>query len=260
MVVHPTDQWLEKAYHSPEQMFKKLTRYFTHSTPEEIASLLTYHGMYKKPSLKKEDLLRQLRERKVWEIIKKEEQLLKQKWNGRNVSIFIFPSNTNDRKISQHYNGKSGLAFIDKLFLFISQENSEQELKALFTHEYNHCCRLLHAPKSERKYHLLDVVILEGLAENAVQERFGPDYLAPYTGYYSKQELESIWEKIIQPNKELPKTSSKANAILYGKNLYPKMAGYAVGYYLVNRYVQENGVNSLDLLTLPAEKIAQLNT
>ncbi|WP_369010262.1 DUF2268 domain-containing putative Zn-dependent protease [Oceanobacillus alkalisoli] len=55
------------------------------------------------------------------------------------MPIFIFPSDRSNTEI----NGKSGLSFHDKLFLFISGETSLTEIKALLTHEYYHVCRLL---------------------------------------------------------------------------------------------------------------------
>ena len=59
----------------------------------------------------------------------------------------------------------------------------------MFTHEYNHVCRLSKFQKSEEDYVLLDSIILEGLAENAVRERLGEEFLATWTSYYSNEEL-----------------------------------------------------------------------
>src|SRR5699024_2978860 len=106
------------------------------------------------------------------------------KWNGPNIPIFILPSDQHNRKLQRELSGKSGLTFQDKLFLFISEDTSESELKSLFTHEYNHVCRLSQYPKEE-DYTLLDTIILEGLAENAVRERFGDQATANWTRHYS---------------------------------------------------------------------------
>ncbi|MEN2766676.1 DUF2268 domain-containing protein [Ornithinibacillus xuwenensis] len=255
MTVIATDKWLEKDYDNPHHLYKKLSSYFNRANPEEVASLLTQHGMYQKPVANSESLLQSYQEKNVWQIVNQEEQTLKRQWNGQNVSIFILPSNTYNRKIMHHYNGKSGLAFKDKLFLFISEDTSETELKALFTHEYNHCCRLKKDPKNEEDYQLLDAIILEGLAENAVHERFGKKYLAPWTSYYSTDVLNDIWKNLIKPNKDLTRTSRKHNQLLYGTNFYPKMAGYSVGYFLVNRYAEKTRKKSKDLFVTPSEEM-----
>lgn len=256
MAVYQTDEWLEKSYHSPKKIYQKLTKYFPNGTMNTVSELLINHGMYYRPVQNGGTLLNTLREKNVWEIIAKEEQKLKQEWNGKNIPIFIFPSNSFNRKLREHYNGRSGLSFSDKLFLFISEDSSIEEIKALFTHEYNHCCRLTHDPKKERNYTLLDVIILEGLAENAVHEKYGTSFLAPWVTYYSDDKLKDMWQKVIFPNKDLPKDSRRATDILYGKSFLPNMAGYSVGYYLVKRYIQIEGKKSNELLSIPSEEIA----
>src|SRR5699024_12493116 len=102
----------------------------------------------------------------VWEIIEREKNILQKKWQGPNVEIFIFHVDTNNPKIDKVTGGKSDLAFKDKLFLFISSKHTKNEIKSLFTHEYNHICRLENYSKKEANYVLLDTIILEGLAEN----------------------------------------------------------------------------------------------
>ncbi|WP_026905912.1 DUF2268 domain-containing protein [Paucisalibacillus globulus] len=258
MPVYQTDKWLEKSYDSPEHIYKKLTNYFYKGNIKEVTKLLISHGMYHRPEQDGESLLKSLRKKNVWKIIAKEEKILKQDWNGKNIPIFIFPSDMYNRKIKEQYSGRAGLAFSDKLFLFISDRSTENEIKALFTHEYNHCCRLKHDPIKETDYTLLDVIILEGLAENAVRERFGSSLLAPWTSYYNGDELKDIWESIILPHKDLSKNTREASNILYGRSFYPNMAGYSVGYYLVKQYIKNTGKGSKELLKIPAKEIASI--
>ncbi|WP_047983006.1 DUF2268 domain-containing protein [Ornithinibacillus californiensis] len=256
MAVIRTDKWLEKSYSTPDKLFQKLTNYFNHDNSTEIASLLTSHGMYQRPEPNGENMIQALRNKKIWDIVQQEEKNLKREWDGRNIPIFIFPSNSYNRKIREHYNGRTGLAFQDKLFLFVSEETTEEEIKALFTHEYNHSCRLTHDKIKEKNYTLLDIVILEGLAENAVRERFGTRPLAPWTTYYSDTELEKMWNDLILPSKDLPKSNRKASKLLYGSSFYPDMVGYSVGYYLVKQYMKKTSKRSKELLSLPAQEIA----
>jgi uncharacterized protein YjaZ len=258
LTVIRTDSWLEEAYQEPKKIFKKISRYFNHADEKDIAMYLTQHGMYYKPVRDGEAIIESWRKRKIWDIVQQEEEILRGLWKGKNIPIFILPSNTYNRQIMEHYNGRSGLSFPDKLFLFISEENTEEEIKALFTHEYNHCCRLAHNPREEKDYRLLDVIILEGLAEQAVKERYGKELQAPWTSYYKQDEVEKIWKSIVKPTMDLPKSSRKAMDILYGKKLNPNMAGYCAGYFLVDRYCRHTGKQSKDLLSIPSEKIAML--
>lgn len=258
MSVIRTDKWLVDFYEQPIKICEKIKEYFDGAQAYEIYDYLTLHGMYR-PFKNGNEQVRKLQENKVWEISENENQRLQQMWKGPNVPVFIFPSDTNNRKFEMDFNGKSGLAFKNKLFLFISKDTLEEEIRSLFTHEYNHVCRLFKFQKSEKDYVLLDTIILEGLGENAVRERCGEEFLATWTSYYSTDELEKMWNNLVHPNSNLLKTNRKHQAILYGLNSYPKMAGYCVGYYLVKKYIEANSLTSNDLLHIPTNEIAQLN-
>src|SRR5699024_12812834 len=137
--------------------------------------------------------------------------------------------------------------------LFISSKHTKNEIKALFTHEYNHIYRLENYSKKEANYVLLDTIILEGLAENAVRNKLGKDFVAPSTKYYSTNELKEIWKKIIYPNRKISNLHPKHQKILYGLRLYPEMAGYAVGYFLVKEYMTKKKLTDQELLSIPSE-------
>ncbi|KPH79158.1 DUF2268 domain-containing protein [Oceanobacillus caeni] len=258
MSVIKTDKWLLDLYDKPIELCEKLLKHFDGAYADEIYNHLTSHGMYKYPIKNGEDLIRKLQDNKIWEIVHLEKQQLQTLWQGPDIPVFIFPSDPNDRKMKQNQNGKSGLAFKDKLFLFISKDNTEKEIRALFTHEYNHVCRLSRYSKKEEDYVLLDTIILEGLAENAVFERFGDKLLANWTTYYSEDQLEKLWKELILPNKNTLKVKRKHQEILYGLRRYPKMIGYCVGYYLVKKYKKTNELTSKELLGIKSNVIAQV--
>ena len=257
MSVIRTDKWLVDLYEQPLKLCEKLEEYFDGVQAYEIYNYLTLHGMYR-PFKNGSKQVKKLQGNKIWEIVQNEQQRLQKMWEGPNVPVFIFPSDTSNLRIKTDFNGKSGLAFKEKLFLFISKDTSEKEIRSLFTHEYNHVCRLSKFQKSDKDYVLLDTIILEGLAENAVRERFGEEFIATWTSYYSTTELEKIWNNLVQPNRNLLKTDRKHQVILYGLYSHPKMAGYCVGYYLVKKYIEVNTLTSNDLLNTPTDKIAQL--
>lgn len=257
MSVIRTDKWLDDFYEQPIKICEKIKEYFDGAQAYEIYDYLTLHGMYR-PFKNGKEHVRKLQENKVWEIVQNENERLQQIWEGPDVPVFIFPSDINNRRIKIDFNGKSGLAFKDKLFLFISKDTLEKDLRSLITHEYNHVCRLNKFQKNEDDYVLLDTIILEGLAENAVFERFGEEFISTWTSYYSTDELENIWNNLVYPNRNILKTDRKHQQILYGLGSYPKMAGYCVGYYLVEKYIEANSLTSNDLLNVPTDKIANL--
>lgn len=248
MSVMRTDQWLLEAYDNPIEICEKLRGLFDGAYASEIYDYLLLHGMYTPLTNEKERIIK-LQGNHVWGIVQNEAQSLQKLWKGPEIPIFIFPSDTSSEIMKTEFNGKSGLAFKDKLFLFISEQNSEAEIRALLTHEYNHVCRLTYFPKNEDDYTLLDTIILEGLAENAVCERFGEEFLSSWTSFYTDKKLLNMWEKLIIPNCSILKTDPKHQELLYGSPLYPKMAGYSVGYFLVKKYMEINHCLSKDLLS-----------
>ncbi|SET67619.1 Uncharacterized protein YjaZ [Oceanobacillus limi] len=259
MTVIHTDKWLLELYDEPIEICGKIEKFFDGVAALDIFQYLTMNGMYRQPDKEREKVVQELHRLNVWEFVKQEERNLMKLWNGPNVPIFILPADTRNRQMNVEYNGKSGLAFDDKLFLFISGENTKNEIRALFTHEYNHVCRLTKNKKKEKDYVLLDSVILEGLAENAVREQFSKKYTAAWTLYYTEEELVTMWERIILPNKDLPKLHRKHPEYLFGLKFQPKMVGYCVGYYLVSKFMLENNLTSKEILHLSSERIAQVN-
>ncbi|MFT4412513.1 DUF2268 domain-containing protein [Fredinandcohnia humi] len=257
MGVIRTDNWLTEMYSNPVTLCKKLISYFPKGTSErEIYHHLHLHGMYQPLEHVRESPLDSLPVN-IWDHVNREYKKLQKEWNGPDVPIFLFPSDETNRRISREFNGKSGLAFHNKLFLFFVRQNTKEEIKAVLTHEYNHVCRLSKYKNKEADYTLLDTIILEGMAENAVRERCGDRSLARWTSYYSENQLEGILTKIIQPNFSLNRTEKKHNDLLYGKGFYPKMAGYCTGYYLVKNYLEANNLKSNQVLEIGSEKFIE---
>lgn len=256
MSVINTDKWLLKLYDRPIEMCKKLEACFEGAAAAEIYEYLNMNGMYD-PSGDGKKVIKTLQKNRVWEVVQSEEQKLQKEWDGPNIPIFIFPSDSANPDFYREFNGKSGLAFQDKLFLFIAGHNSEREIKSLFTHEYNHVCRLSKFPKHEDDYVLLDTIILEGIAENAVRERLGEEFISKWTKNYSDEELDTLWRTIVQPNQNMLKSHYKHHELLYGLGHYPKMLGYCVGYYLVKQFLKDKKLTSKDLLHMEASHIAQ---
>ncbi|MEH7387062.1 DUF2268 domain-containing protein [Bacillus sp. JJ1521] len=243
-----------KEHSNPVELCKKLTRYFPKgATAREIYEYLKIHGMYRSTS---ERILEKL-PKNVWTHVDKEHSALQKLWSGPQVPIFIFPADETNPKIKRDFNGKSGLAFKDKLFLFFSPHNTQHEIKAVLTHEYNHVCRLKNYTKNEADYTFLDTVILEGLAENAVREHCGSTNLAGWTKYYSDEKIKKIVVQLIIPNRNLKRNERKHSDLLYGKSFYPKMAGYCAGYYLVRNYLESNKLQTKAILGVDSREFVK---
>lgn len=217
---------------------------------EDVQRHLFAHGMARR---NQQEIMKQLVEKNVWAFVAKKFMELKKEWDGPDVPIYIFPADATNRSLQHEFGGKSGVAFFDQLFLFLLPHVSNEHIYALLIHEYNHVCRLHADPKDERDYTLLDRIVMEGLAEHAVRERLGSDYVAKWTTYYTKEQLEQFTKKWLVPNLSLRPDDARYRALLYGSMLYPRMLGYAVGYEVVRRALAKKTMT--ELLTMTSEQI-----
>ena len=255
MTVIRTDNWIVESSGDPSIACNYLTSYFPNASAAEIHHHLTKFGMYLS-SKQGIELSIKLIVNNVWEIVENELVLLQHEWRGPSIPVLIFPSNADNEELMGEFNGKSGLSYADKLFLFMSPHNTDTEIKSLLAHEYNHVCRLNKFPKQEHEYTLLDTIILEGLAEMAVEEKFGKTSTSLWTSLYSEKQLANLWKEVIYPNRNVAIVNEMHEELLYGFGDTPHMAGYCVGYYVVRNFLKNKNLHAGDVLALPSTEIA----
>ena len=257
MSVVRTDEWLANSNKHPKELCEKLTPFFQKATPHQIYFHLIRHGMYQSNSGVKQ-IVEQMKENNVWKRAEEKYAKLRKEWKGPDIPIFIFPADWRNRHLHQEFNGKGGLAYRNKLFLFLLPHHSNKEIEALLTHEYNHVCRMAKVGGNENEYTLLDAMILEGLAEWAVNQFVGESYQANWTTYYSEKQLEKFWQRYLTSYLSIPRNHPQYDRLLYGGGFYPKMLGYAVGFDVVQRCLKKRDFAFERLMSLPSEKIVQL--
>ncbi|KEK24828.1 DUF2268 domain-containing protein [Bacillus gaemokensis] len=253
MGIIQTADWLHLYYGRPEKLCEKFTKYIP-LPKERLYRFLISKGMYR-PVIEGEKEIRQLEEKQIWEELAAEYEELKKWLRGPDVPIFILLSDSYNRTVREEYNGKAGLTMRHVIFLFICGSNSIEELKALLTHEYHHICRLHQIEKNERDYTLLDTMIMEGLAEQAVYERHTEMECAPWTSYFSKEEALHYWDKSVKDRINLKRGTREHDLLLNGLHSYPKMLGYGIGFHIVKDCVEGKKDNTLSLLSMDAIQI-----
>jgi len=240
VVVARTDKWLEKEFSNPVAICKRFLKEFNESESKPIYEYLTSFGMYR-PNHASFRTYETLKKKKTWETINKIYEKYRKKWLGPQVNIYIFPINQSSASFfRERKTRKSGVSFPDRMFLFIGDYEDENELEALFVHEYHHVCRMKKQNRKPIEFTLLDSIILEGLAELEVEKNCGTEYLADWCHYYSQEDIEMYMKKYIMSNLKLKKTDKQHDQLLFGVGAYPKLLGYACGYYLVRKYYKEN--------------------
>ncbi|MFJ7733216.1 DUF2268 domain-containing protein [Lysinibacillus sp. NPDC097231] len=249
MSVMPTDEWLNEIKNIQKHnqnrnlyelqrstLCSRLVEVFNGGNSEEIQYELQQQGLYQPH----ENIdIQKLKERNVWQIVQEEFIYLQERWSGPNIPIYIFPITQ-----EQTMTNKNGAAYPNALFLFVG-ELKKQELQALFAHEYNHVCRLQYLNKSLNEVTLLDSLILEGLAECAVEEIYGDRWLSPWLKYYSLDKMLNIWEKHFLPQINVQGIKRHVE-YLYGGKL-PQWIGYCIGYEIVRSYIKNHSSNQLHL-------------
>ncbi|WP_228460305.1 DUF2268 domain-containing protein [Cytobacillus dafuensis] len=250
-----TDKWLEEDFNNPIKICERLLKVFSEEEGKsvEIYNYLKKFGMYK-PNRRSYECFEALKRRDYWGKAEKIFRKYEKKWKGPNIPIYIFPIVGKTSIFSQTYNTKSGVAFQDKMFLFISPFDDDKELEALFVHEYHHVCRLHHKKKNSEAFTLLDSIILEGLAEHAVEECCGQKYKAKWCNYYSRKDILYFWGRYLKPKLMIKQNSQLHDEILFGKKNYPKMLGYSTGYEIVSMYKEETNFSLKDSFLLPSER------
>lgn len=239
-----TDLWLEADFKNP---FKICERIIRSEEVEEFYQYLIRFGMYK-PNSRTFIYFQQLREKKIWDHVTELHHKYQRKWKGPDVDIYIFPINTS---VFSRYQQKSGVSFEDKMFLFLTPLDDLKDLEALFVHEYHHICRMRKQNKKVKEFTLLDSMILEGLAEYMVEKCCGKEYRSKWCTYYTRQEILEYWDKRIKHQIHQLKNSKVHDEILFGKNRFPPLIGYAVGFEMVQRH--QGSISLIDTFRLPAK-------
>lgn len=248
VTVAPTDVWLEDLISKPLELLKK-----TINGKEDQQSFYHYlmkHGMYRSAQ-HAGDIFEKLKEKDIWARFSLYEKKYRRKWNGPSVPIYLFPVQEK-RGMFQSSMKKSGVCFKDEIFFFITDQEDPKEYEALFVHEYHHCVRMKKLSKKEDQYTLLDSIIFEGLAENAVREYCGEKYVAPWTKAYEEAELSRFYDKWIEPNLDVKRRSPLHDQLLLGQKSYPNMLGYSSGYRLVQNYLKNQDTSTISLFGKPS--------
>lgn len=253
MGIIQTDQWLAKNFDSPVKICEKLKTYYNGNSANDIYNQLINFGMYR-PTRSARKNLERLLEQKAWDKVENLFNKYKQKWNGPDIPVFLFPVAQSGGFFVREVKSKAGVSFTDKMFLFLSNFDDPKEVEALLVHEYHHVCRLKMLGKRMEDYTLLDSIIIEGLAEYAVLKNCGREYLALWCRIYKEKELLDFWDKYLKKELDTKKHERVHDELLYGEGRLPNLLGYAVGYHIVERFYEKNNYSTKLSFTNPPLK------
>lgn len=256
MGVIRTDIWLEEHFSDPIEICKKILQEKGEENLSSFYRYLSDFGMYK-PNRQAKTAYEELKQNNVWTTVEDLYRNYQKKWRGPDVPIYIFPMAHRFRPFVRSMrntnNEKSGLSFSDKLLLFLTPELEKKEIEALLVHEYHHIFRIKLGNKDIKDYTLLDSIVLEGLAENVVEENCGKEYLAKWCQLYSKEQIRKFWKQYLLENLTLKKDEPRHDQLLFGKGRVPDMLGYACGYAMVSAYKQNHPLTPAETFTIKSD-------
>jgi len=248
-----TDRWLQEEFNRPGKICEKLVPYFKGQNANEIYNQLINFGMYR-PSRASRNNLNRMLDQNAWDKVERLFSKYKNKWNGPDVPIFIFPLAQSGFFFIREDKSKAGVSFPDKMFLFLSHLDDPKEIEALLVHEYHHVCRLRMLGKKMEEYTLLDSIIIEGLAEYTVLKHCGREYLANWCRMYTEKELTNFWDRYLKNQLHKKKNEREHDLLLYGGGRVPKLLGYAAGYNIIGKFYKKHNYSTKLSFALPATK------
>ncbi len=233
-----------------EVLCTPLKGFYPQATKEQIQGELLTRGLFNPfESAEIEGILKELEKMQVWEVVQGEFEQLKKLWDGPDVPIFIYPLTKNRPIIDGDEVKKNGVSYQNVLFLFIAAEIDPDDLKALLAHEYHHICRLSFLNEPPHEICLLETLLIEGMAECAVEESYGESQLSPWTKRYPQEKCVELWKKFFIRFLNV-KGVDNHFPFLYGDESIglPKWIGYCLGYRIVRSYIENKGINNQRLL------------
>lgn len=135
-------------------------------------------------------------------------------------------------------------------------------LQAVVAHEFNHQIRNSYEPW-KADISLGEYMVLEGLAESFAAELYGPEATGPWVTALGAQDLERAREVVGRAVDV--RGFNEVRGYIFGDEVMaafgakplgaPAYAGYAVGYRLVQAYLQKTGKSAAEATFVPSNEI-----
>lgn len=167
--------------------------------------------------------------------------------------------------VAQGYTG--AVDWMNPRFVVQYDTLTPRNLKALpgaIVHEMNHLVRLRVFPWDIMKTSVADYIIHEGLAESFAAQLFGEDVIGYYVTDIDETQLETA-KNLIRQN--LDTTGfNEIRAYIFGDHFaymhgvsvgMPTYGGYAIGYRVVQAYLQRMGKTAAEATFIPAQEIIE---
>ena len=171
------------------------------------------------------------------------------------ITVAIFPGN--NTSVNDKQNGVVGTSLFGNMFIQVNPlvQGYEDWIKYVFAHEYHHTVWgnywfMLHSGELENKF--IDSLIIDGEADSFAMELY-PKLRPQWLFGMSEDEIHCIWEnkyKTVAESTEVDYVSYMFGSI---EKEIPWCAGYAVGYMLVQNYLEITKKSVVEIVELKPE-------
>lgn len=155
---------------------------------------------------------------------------------GGITSIFVFP--TFSQFVKEEMSGTTGYApWSDTILIFINSANPQynKALSETVGHEFNHAVFL----RDKQCATLSESIIFEGLAEHFREQVIGGDQ-APWTRIFELNQVKIIFLEMKLANLLQSTDPEIHRGVFFGNKKYIRWTGYAIGYYIVKSFLENN--------------------
>ncbi|WP_059103985.1 DUF2268 domain-containing protein [Shouchella shacheensis] len=265
MGVIKTYRWIERyvkgleegtqGFEQQKKIFiKPLKHLFATENETELQHRLIGLGLFKPSASVKE--LTSLLDSTCWTMAQAHFNVLKEKWEGPDIPIYLLPAVSNHRWLDEELGGKMGVSFGSGIVLFVQPTVSEKDLQALLTHEYHHVCRLDFTGETERSIPLLESMVMEGLAELAVLEEVGSESIASWTSRYDHMWREEWYTNWLYPRLHIQGRTYYSHYLFGNEQAgIPRWLGYYFGFQLCKAAMASEEKTVKEWLRQPAKEI-----
>lgn len=177
------------------------------------------------------------------------------------VTVVIFPGDNSNQTVNNQQNGVIGTSLFGNMLIQVNPLVAEYEpwISYVFAHELHHAVWgnywfVLHAGELENR--LIDALVIEGEADCFALEMH-PDLQPKWLFGLPKEEMLALWQN--KYKQRLLQKEPDAALYLFGneKAGIPWCAGYAIGYWLVQRYLRQTNQSVVSILKIKPEDMLQ---
>ncbi len=182
--------------------------------------------------------------------------------NAEEIILGLYISDEEKSKLYNGYTGFGGIPGFITLNMFPTLHNMPR-IPALLAHEFHHNIRFSHFSWDHGNVTVGDYIVIEGLAESFAKELYGEEMLGPWVTRIDEEDL--AYSTVVIGDALDVKGFAEVSSYMYGDEIAKQQgynpvglsfcAGYAVGYHVVQSFLQKQNKTIYEATLCSTEEI-----